>query len=56
MKQPLQRALALALASTVSLSLLSGVASLADRDREALAQAKLAKATLVAARLQSSAQ
>jgi hypothetical protein len=46
MKQLLQRALVLALASAASLSLLSSVASLADSDRAALAQARQAQATL----------
>jgi hypothetical protein len=50
MKQLLQRALVLALASVASLSVLSGVASLADHDRAALAQAQQAQALLVAAR------
>ena len=50
MKKLLQRALILALASAASLSLLSGVASLADADRAALAQARQAQATLLAAR------
>jgi len=50
MKKLLQRALLLSLASAASLSLLGGVASLADRDRAALAQAKQAQAVLVAAR------
>ena len=50
MKQLLQRALVLALASVASLSVLSGVASLADRDRAALAQARQAQAVLLAAR------
>jgi hypothetical protein len=50
MKALLQRALVLALASAASLSLLSSVASLADRDRTALAQARQAHAVLAAAR------
>lgn len=50
MQQLLQRALVLALASVASLSVLSGVASLADHDRTALAQAQQAQALLVAAR------
>jgi hypothetical protein len=50
MKKLLQRALLLSLASAASLSLLSGVASLADRDRAALAQARQAQAVLAAAR------
>lgn len=50
MKKLLQRALLLSLASAASLSLLNGVASLANGDRAALAQAGQAKAILVAAR------
>ena len=50
MRQLLHRALALALASAASLVLLSSVASLADSDRAALAQARQAQAVLVAAR------
>jgi hypothetical protein len=50
MRQLLQRALALALASAASFGLLSRVASFADSDRAALAQARQAQATLVAAR------
>lgn len=50
MRQLLQRAVALALASAASFGLLSSVASLADSDRAALAQARQAQATLVAVR------
>jgi hypothetical protein len=50
MKRLLKRGLALVLASAVSLGLLSGVASLADSDRAALAQARQAQAVLLAAR------
>lgn len=50
MKQLLQRALALALASATTLSLLSGVASLADSDRAALAQARQTQGTQLALR------
>ena len=50
MKHLLQRGLALALASAASLGLLGSVASLADGDRAALAQARQAQAVLVAAR------
>ena len=51
MRQLLHRALALALASATSLALLNSVASLADSDRAALAQARQAQAVLVAARV-----
>jgi hypothetical protein len=51
MRQLLHRALALALASAASLALLNSVASLADSDRAALAQARQAQAVLVAARV-----
>ena len=54
MKHLLKRGLALALASTVSLGLLSSVASLADSDRASFAQARHAQATLVAARQDAS--
>jgi hypothetical protein len=50
MKQLRQRALLVALAGVASLSVLGGVASLADNDRQALAQARQAQALLVAAR------
>jgi hypothetical protein len=51
MKHLVKRGLALALASAASLGLLSSVAALADSDRAALAQARQAQATLVAAGL-----
>jgi hypothetical protein len=51
MKRVIQRVVSLALASSISLGLLSGVASLADSDRQALAQAKQARVMVVVARV-----
>jgi hypothetical protein len=50
MKRVIQRVVSLALASSISLGLLGGVASLADSDRQALVQAKQARALVVVAR------
>lgn len=54
MKRLLHRGLMLAMASAASLSLLGGVASLANGDRAALAQARKAQAVVVAARTEPS--
>lgn len=50
MKSVIQRIVSLALASSISLGLLGGVASLADSDRQALGQAKQARAMVAVAR------
>lgn len=52
MKKAFEKVLALAAASVVALAVVSSVASLADRDRAALALAKQPKAQLLAAAAQ----